>query len=287
MPVFEYTALDNRGKTTSGIIDAEGAQAARQKLRTSGIFPVTIKETQETAPKKEHKGFSLSRRFTRIKSAEVAMMTRQLATLIGAGFPLVSAIDALIPQTKSHGFKRILAQIKDSIVEGNSFAGALSLYPNIFSPLYINMVRAGESSGTLEIILTRLAEVVTDLLKLQIRAGADVVQLFDTWAGYLSPEDYQALSLPYTQMIVENLKETGVPVILYLRNAAGHLEAAAGSGCEVLSIDSSLRLADARRLSSGFPDSSTAHADESRILKRNFRRSPQPVARPRLARLPD
>lgn len=96
-------------------------------------------------------------------------------------------------------------------------------------------------------ILTRLAHVVGDLLLLQIRAGADVVQLFDTWAGYLSPEDYRDLSLPWTRAIVERLQETGVPVILYLRNAAGHLEAAAETGCHVLSVDSSLRLADARR----------------------------------------
>ena len=159
MPVFEYTALDNRGKTTSGIIDAEGAQAARQKLRTSGIFPVSIKETQEAEPKKASGTFNLSARLSRIKPVEVAMMTRQLATLIGAGFPLVSALDALVPQTKSHGFKRILAQIKDLIVEGNSFARALSNYPGQFSPLYVNMVRAGETSGTLEIVLERLADI--------------------------------------------------------------------------------------------------------------------------------
>jgi len=89
MPVFEYTALDARGKTTSGIIDAEGALAARQKLRTSGIFPVSIKETYEAAPKKESRSISLSSRFSRVKPVEVAMMTRQLATLVGAGFPLV------------------------------------------------------------------------------------------------------------------------------------------------------------------------------------------------------
>ena len=159
MPVFEYTALDNRGKTTSGIIDAEGAQAARQKLRTSGIFPVSIKETQEVETKKAPGTFNLSARLSRIKPVEVAMMTRQLATLIGAGFPLVSALDALVPQTKSHGFKRILAQIKDLIVEGNSFARALSNYPGQFSPLYVNMVRAGETSGTLEIVLERLADI--------------------------------------------------------------------------------------------------------------------------------
>ena len=159
MPVFEYTALDARGKTTSGIIDAEGALAARQKLRTSGIFPVSIKETHEAAPKKESSSISLSSRFSRVKPVEVAMMTRQLATLIGAGFPLVSALDALVPQTKSHGFKKIMAQIKNLIVEGNSFAQALSKYPTTFSTLYTNMVRAGESSGTLEIVLDRLADI--------------------------------------------------------------------------------------------------------------------------------
>ncbi len=96
-------------------------------------------------------------------------------------------------------------------------------------------------------ILTSLAEAVTELLLMQVLAGADVVQIFDTWAAYLSPEDYETLSLPYNRMIVERLQEAGVPVILYLRNAAGHLEAAATSGCDVLSVDASLRLAEARR----------------------------------------
>ena len=159
MPVFEYTALDSNGKTTSGIIDAEGALAARQKLRTAGIFPVSIKETLEATPKKASRTFALTRGLGRIKPVEVSMMTRQLATLIGAGFPLVSALDALVPQTKSHRFKKILAQIKNLIVEGNSFAQALSKYPGAFSPLYVNMVRAGETSGTLEIVLERLADI--------------------------------------------------------------------------------------------------------------------------------
>jgi general secretion pathway protein F len=87
------------------------------------------------------------------------MMTRQLATLINAGFTLVSAIDTLIPQTRTSAMKKTLARIKDSVIEGNNFADALSLYPHIFSPLYINMVRAGEASGTLEIILEQIAEI--------------------------------------------------------------------------------------------------------------------------------
>jgi general secretion pathway protein F len=82
-----------------------------------------------------------------------------LATLVGAGFPLVSALDALIPQTRSKVFKKILVQVKDAIVEGNSFAGALSQYTGVFSSLYINMVRAGETSGTLEIVLAQLADI--------------------------------------------------------------------------------------------------------------------------------
>ena len=159
MPVYEYTALDAKGKTKSGIIDADGTSAARQKLRSTGVFPVSIKETQELLEKKAPRSLDLSRYFSRVKPAEVAMMTRQLATLISAGFPLVSALDALLPQTKSHGFKRTLAQIKDAIVEGNSFAHALSQYPGIFTPLYVNMVRAGETSGTLEIVLDRLADI--------------------------------------------------------------------------------------------------------------------------------
>jgi general secretion pathway protein F len=96
-------------------------------------------------------------------------MTRQLATLVGAGFPLVSALEALLPQIKSYGFNKVLAQIKDSIVEGNSFAGAISLYPEIFSPLYKNMVRAGESSGTIEIVLEKLADIMEKQQKLKNR----------------------------------------------------------------------------------------------------------------------
>ncbi|MCJ7616424.1 MAG: type II secretion system inner membrane protein GspF [Desulfobacterales bacterium] len=174
MPVYEYSALDINGKNTSGIVDAESALAARQKLRDSKIFPVSIKEVSVTSAEKEVKTFSLLRFFSRsIKSSEISMMTRHLATLVGAGFPLVSAIDTLIPQTGSHVFKKTLANIKDSIIEGNSFADALSLYPGIFSAIYINMVRSGETSGTLEIVLERLADIAEkqQALRSQIRSA--------------------------------------------------------------------------------------------------------------------
>jgi uroporphyrinogen decarboxylase len=91
-----------------------------------------------------------------------------------------------------------------------------------------------------------IADAVLGLLRAQVRAGADVVQIFDTWAGHLTPDDYEALALPYTHRVIEGLADLDVPVILYVRNAAGSLEHAAASGCQVLSIDGSIRLSDAR-----------------------------------------
>jgi len=173
MPVYEYTALDIKGKTVSGIINAESAGTARQKLRASRNFPVSIKEVHDTAAIKTPSSVSITRYFARVKPNDVSMMTRQLSTLVGAGFPLVSALDTLIPQTRSQVFKKILSKIKDSIVEGNSFARSLSLYPGTFSSLYINMVSAGETSGALEIVLERLADITEkqQALKHRIRSA--------------------------------------------------------------------------------------------------------------------
>jgi len=158
MPVYEYKALNEKGKAVSGIIDTESAVSARQKLRASKIFPTSIKEVYAEDTPQEARSISFGRIFSRVSTSEITMITRQLSTLVGAGFPLVSAISTLIPQSKSYGFRKILSQIKDAIEEGNSFAGALSLYPDTFSQIYINMVRAGETSGTLEIVLDRVAD---------------------------------------------------------------------------------------------------------------------------------
>jgi general secretion pathway protein F len=173
MPVYEYVALTDKGKNITGIIDAEGAMAARQKLRSAGKFPTSIREVKEADRSKDKKELFSPRLFTRIRPSEIAIMTRQLSTLVGAGFPLVSAIDSLIPQTKRPALKKVIAQIKDSIVEGNSFAASLAPYPGTFSQLYINMVRAGESSGTLEIVLERLADITEkqQALKTRIRSA--------------------------------------------------------------------------------------------------------------------
>lgn len=160
MTVFEYSALNHAGKKTSGIIDAESVFSARSKLRQNHIFPVSIKEidTEQSRKNGSHK-ISISMPFVRIKRSETAAVTRQMATLLSAGFPLVTAVATLIPQTDSKVFQRVLSKIKESIEEGKSFSQSLSQYPSVFSPVYINMVNAGESSGTLELVLERLADI--------------------------------------------------------------------------------------------------------------------------------
>lgn len=173
MPVFEYKALDNRGKTVSGIVDAESAFAARQKLRGSNVFPIRVQEDRTAAAREE--GESILSRLGlsgRIRPAELAVTTRQLATLIGAGLPLVAALDSVISQSGSHSSKRIMSQVKDGILEGKSLAESLERYPATFSTLYTNMVKAGEASGTLEIVLNRLADITERQQALMTRIRA-------------------------------------------------------------------------------------------------------------------
>jgi len=162
MPVFEYRALDTKGKKKIGIIDAESLFAARTKLRDKSVYPTSILEVDP-----ERSGTAIPSKlslpvdflFSRIKKSELAMVTRQLATLLSAGFPLISAVSSLVVQTRSKALKKVLSKIKGAIEEGKSFAEALAMYPSLFSSIYVNMVRAGESSGTLEIVLERLADI--------------------------------------------------------------------------------------------------------------------------------
>lgn len=158
MPVYEYTALDLAGKNVTGIIDADSTVAARQKLRAAGKFPVQVQETTVKTKAAAKADFSLPSLFNRVKSEDIHGLTRQLATLLNAGIPLVGALDALMEQTTIPPLKKIIAQIKESVNEGNSLTFSLSKHPRLFSNIYINMVRAGEASGSLDVVLERLAE---------------------------------------------------------------------------------------------------------------------------------
>jgi general secretion pathway protein F len=162
MPVYEYIALDRAGKNQKGIIDADNPMAARQKLRSSDIFPIELKETFARPKSLPSDHISIPSIFHRVTSGEISSMTRQLATLLSAGITLVLSLEALIDQTTNPLFKKILAEIKESVNEGNSFASSLSQDPKHFSQVYINMVRAGEASGSLDLVLERLADFSED-----------------------------------------------------------------------------------------------------------------------------
>ena len=158
MPVYEYTALDRAGKNVGGIIDADSTVAARQKLRASGKYPVQVKETTSKVKSEAGVSLSLPSIFNRVTVDDVHALTRQLATLLNAGIPLVATLDALMEQSTSPPLKKIIAQIKESVNEGNSLTASLSRHPKLFSNIYINMVRAGEASGSLDVVLERLAD---------------------------------------------------------------------------------------------------------------------------------
>jgi len=158
MPVYEYKALDKNGKSRKGIVDADSSSTARKKLRSGGNYPIYIKESSAKAQKKAGgRAISLSL-FDRITTKELHIFTRQLATLLGAKIPLVPSLSSLISQTTNPAFKKIIAQIKESVNEGNTLTNAISEHPKIFSNIYINMIRAGEASGSLDIVLERLAD---------------------------------------------------------------------------------------------------------------------------------
>ena len=157
MSVYEYVALDEKGRERKGFVDATGISVARQQLRESGIYPVEIYPARE----KKKTSFSAAMEISflqKVSPKEVSMFTRQLSTLLGAGIPLVPSFSVLLAQTKNPLLQKILAQIRADLTEGKSLTAGLENYPNVFPPFYINMVKAGEASGTINLVLERLAD---------------------------------------------------------------------------------------------------------------------------------
>jgi general secretion pathway protein F len=169
MPVFEYHGLSAAGKKVKGIIDAPTPRMARTKLRAMEIFPVAIREEIQMPQKAED---PLTKFFQRIRPQDVSIITRQLSTLLEAGTPLVSALDAIIEQTDNHALKKVVAQVREEIKEGRSFADALEPHRKVFTDLYVNMIRAGEESGALEGVLLRLADFTENQTRLRNRIRA-------------------------------------------------------------------------------------------------------------------
>lgn len=167
MAVFEYRGiLVTSGKPTKGFRDAENAKSLRSSLRKDGILLTVANETKSKGAQ-DAKKKSLFSFGGRASAGDVAIMTRQLATLIGAGIPLFESLTALIEQVEQESIRHALTEIREKVREGTSFAKALEAHPGIFPDIYVNMVRAGEASGTLEKVLERLTSFMDAQAKLR------------------------------------------------------------------------------------------------------------------------
>lgn len=172
MAVFEYRGLMvATGKQVRGVRDADNPKVLRAQLKREGIL-LTEAQEETKARAKSGNRLDIMALFRRVTVADVAMMTRQLATLVMAGIPLVEAVTALTDQVEKLDLKRVLTQVRDRLNEGSSLAKALEPHPKIFPPLYVNMVAAGEASGTLEVVLSRLSDFMESQAKLRGKVGA-------------------------------------------------------------------------------------------------------------------
>jgi general secretion pathway protein F len=157
MAVFQWQGIDAAGKDVKGIRDADNARLLRTMLRKEGILATAIEE-EGAARTRTRREIDFRAFFQRVSVQDVGIVTRQLATLLRSGVPLVEALSAIIEQADQPRLGSALTQIRDKVNEGTSLADALRLHPTIFEDLYVNMVAAGESSGTLDTVLDRLAD---------------------------------------------------------------------------------------------------------------------------------
>jgi type IV pilus assembly protein PilC len=183
MPRFNYVALDARGQEATGLLDAPSSNAAITQLRQAGYFPTSVIEEAISSPDGQEarrraatsarvtkprakKGIALFER-KKVKSKILMIFTRQLATLIDSGLPLLRSLNVLSKQERDKVLKNTINKVADSVQSGSTFSDALALHPRIFNDLYINMVKAGEVGGVLELVLNRLSEFLEKAAKIK------------------------------------------------------------------------------------------------------------------------
>jgi general secretion pathway protein F len=207
VPVYEYRALNTSGRAVKGIVDADSSRAARLKLRRNGIFPTELHEEAEAQGGKRE--FDVLRFLRRVKLQEVAITVRQLSTLLSAGLPLVESLTAIIEQVSNPALKKIVTQVRERVNEGSSLADAFAQHPRIFSPLFVNMTRAGERSGALEIVLERLADFTENQVAFRHKISAAMVYpILMTFVGIGVLGFLLGYVIPTVTQIFEDLKQT-------------------------------------------------------------------------------
>src|SRR5512133_532137 len=206
MAVYEYRGiLIGSGKSAKGVRDAESPKALRGLLRREGILLTEATEEKERhrRAKRDIDLFSVLRR---PNASDVAIMTRQLATLVRAGVPLIDSLSALMDQVEKESLVRVLGQVRESVNQGISFAKSLEQHPNVFPVLYSNMVAAGEASGTLEGVLERLSDFMEGQSRLRNKVVAAMAYpLLMSAIGVLVVSLLMVTVVPKVTAIFDNL----------------------------------------------------------------------------------
>lgn len=180
MPAYAYKGVTTSGRNTRGSIAAENLRAARARMRADGIFVTDISETVEgaglgTDTSRGSRNFSIKlAALNRIPAMERAMATRQLATLVGAGIPLVTALGAIVQQIEHARLKSVMGQIRERVNEGSSLADAVA-QSGQFDNLYVSMIRAGEESGALDVVLGRISDYLEDSIRLRNKVSGIII----------------------------------------------------------------------------------------------------------------
>ncbi|HEX3698488.1 MAG TPA: type II secretion system inner membrane protein GspF [Polyangia bacterium] len=222
MPVYTWKGLNPGGKLVSGTKDADGPKALRQTLRKDGIFITEHREMlagdKKGAGRAAQSGGSTSalkrdidfkRMFERVRPQEVAVFTRQMATLLKAGIPLAEALGALSEQSDNKKFEVVLTEIRQKVNEGSSLADTLGQHASIFPELYTNMVRSGEAAGNLDAVLARLADFLDAQHALRAKvSGALTYPIIMMVMGSLVMGVLMVVVVPKITSVFEDLGKT-------------------------------------------------------------------------------
>ncbi len=208
MALYSYKGIDRNGAETKGSVNAENINLAKSKARALGVMLTDIKE-QKSEPKAQ-KNITFG---AAVSINDLSLMTRQLATLIKARIQIVESFNALIEQCENPRLKVILSEVRQKVNEGSSLAKAMSDYPKVFDTIYVNMVDAGESSGTLDIVLLRLAEFTESQVKLRNKVrGAMMYPIIMLCVGATVMSIILVLVIPkITKIFVTLKKELPLP----------------------------------------------------------------------------
>jgi type IV pilus assembly protein PilC len=207
MPKFKYTAIDEAGKRVQDTVSAENQSAASAALRRLGLQVQSIQQEKGSLFSAGAGGQRTPR--ARVSSQDLVIFTRQFSTMIGAGLPVMECLDILAEQADDPGFKAVLKQIGNDVRSGSDLSEALGKHPRVFPDIYVNMIRAGEASGQIDIILTRLAEYqeATEALKREIKSAMTypVISLIMVFGitGFLLVFIIPKFEAMFTQMAID------------------------------------------------------------------------------------